>query len=88
VTIVLFYTSSLTIQTHILVTQYYMEVRFEVFAEATMKITVFWDMSPCSLIDGYWHFGGTSLCLLTLCSHVLDATFVTPISTTLLDSNL
>jgi hypothetical protein len=75
-------TSSLTIQTHFLVTQNHMQVRFEVSAEATMEITVFWDVSPCSLIDGYWHFGGTNLYLLTLCSHALDATFVAPFSTT------
>jgi hypothetical protein len=29
----------------------------------TMKIAVFWDLTPCSLVDIYQYFGGTC------CSH-------------------
>lgn len=47
------------LKTHFSITQCYMQVRFEVIAEVTMKITVFLDVTPCSLIDGYWHIGGT-----------------------------
>jgi hypothetical protein len=33
-------------------------VRFQVFMLASMKITVFWDVAPCSLVEVYRRFGG------------------------------
>lgn len=33
------------------------KVRFEVLMEVNMKITVTWDVTPCSLID--WHHLGS-----------------------------
>jgi hypothetical protein len=34
-------------------------VRFEFLATVTSKITVFWDLTPCSLVDVYQNFAGT-----------------------------
>jgi hypothetical protein len=34
------------------------DVRFEILAVITMKITVFWDVMPCSLVGSYGS-GGT-----------------------------
>jgi hypothetical protein len=33
-------------------------VRFQVVTEASMKMTVFWDDVPCSLVEVYRHFRG------------------------------
>jgi hypothetical protein len=41
------------------------------------RITIFWNVTPCSLIGGYWRFGGT--CYLHLqCSNYLPDYTVTP----------
>jgi hypothetical protein len=34
-------------------------VRSGILMAVTMKITAFWDMTPCSVVDMYKHFGGT-----------------------------
>jgi hypothetical protein len=34
--------------------------RFEVLTVVTMKITVFWDVTPCRLVDCYRRFGDSS----------------------------
>jgi hypothetical protein len=34
-------------------------VRFQVFAATNMKVTVFWDVAPCSLIEVHRGFRGT-----------------------------
>jgi hypothetical protein len=34
-------------------------VRFQVLTAASMKIIVFWDVAPCSLIEVYQRFRGT-----------------------------
>jgi hypothetical protein len=34
------------------------EMRFEVLTAARMKMTVFWDVAPCSLIEVYRRFRG------------------------------
>jgi hypothetical protein len=34
-------------------------VRFQVLTAASMKMTVFWDVAPCSLVDVYRRFRGT-----------------------------
>jgi hypothetical protein len=34
--------------------------RFQVLRAVNMKITAFWDVTPCSLVEMYCHFGGTS----------------------------
>jgi hypothetical protein len=41
-------------------------VRVEVLTAVAMKITIFWDLMACSLIDLYCHFKG--IC----CHHHLD----------------
>jgi hypothetical protein len=33
-------------------------VRFQVFMTESMKMTVFWDVAPCILVEVYRHFGG------------------------------
>jgi hypothetical protein len=33
-------------------------VRLGVLTEVTVKMTLFWDLTPCSLVDIYQHFGG------------------------------
>jgi hypothetical protein len=33
--------------------------RFEVLAAMTMKSTVFWNVTPCSLVEVYQRSGGT-----------------------------
>jgi hypothetical protein len=37
----------------------YHEVRFQVLAETNMKMIVFWDVGPCSLVEVYRRFRGT-----------------------------
>jgi hypothetical protein len=34
------------------------QVRFKVLVAASMKVDVFWDVAPCSLVDIDWHFRG------------------------------
>jgi hypothetical protein len=34
-------------------------VRFEVVTAVTVKISVFWDMTPCCMTETYRYFGGT-----------------------------
>jgi hypothetical protein len=34
------------------------QVRFQVLTAASMKMTVFWVVASCSLVDVYWHFRG------------------------------
>jgi hypothetical protein len=34
-------------------------VRFQVLTAASMKMTLFWDVAPCSLVEIDRHFGGT-----------------------------
>jgi hypothetical protein len=31
----------------------------EVLMAVTVKITMFWNVTPCSLVEVYWRFGGT-----------------------------
>jgi hypothetical protein len=33
-------------------------VRFQVLTAASMKMTVFWDIAPCSLVEVYRRFRG------------------------------
>jgi hypothetical protein len=33
-------------------------VRFEVFTAASMKLTIFWDVAPCILVEVYRRFTG------------------------------
>jgi hypothetical protein len=33
-------------------------VRFQVLTAASMKITIFWDVAPCSLVEVYRRFRG------------------------------
>lgn len=40
-------------------TKYY--ARDDVLIATTIKISIFWDVTPCSLISGYQHFEGTWL---------------------------
>jgi hypothetical protein len=37
-----------------------MFVKFEVLTSVTVKITIFWDVTPCNLKDHRQYFGGTS----------------------------
>jgi hypothetical protein len=39
----------------------YKNVRFQVLTAATMKVTVFWDIAPCSLVQIDRRFKGVSL---------------------------
>jgi hypothetical protein len=54
-------------------------VRFQVLTVASMKVTVFWDVAPCSLLEVYRRFKGASWSRffpLTLSSlHVFDNSF-------------
>jgi hypothetical protein len=34
-------------------------VGFEVLTAVVMKSTIFWDITPCSVLSVYVHFGGT-----------------------------
>jgi hypothetical protein len=34
--------------------------RFNIFIAVNVKITVFWGMVPCSLVERHWHIRGTS----------------------------
>jgi hypothetical protein len=34
-----------------------LDVRLDVLSEVIMKITLAWDVTPCSLIERYQHFG-------------------------------
>jgi hypothetical protein len=43
-----------------------MNVRLELLTVSTVKISVFWDVDPCSLIDCDQHFRGTC------CLHLED----------------
>jgi hypothetical protein len=43
---------------------YQIPLRSEVLTEATVYITVFWDVTQCSLIYRYQNFGGTCCCRL------------------------
>jgi hypothetical protein len=36
----------------------YLLVRLQVLTEANMKMAVFWDVAPCSLVEIDWHFRG------------------------------
>jgi hypothetical protein len=36
-----------------------LRLRFKVLVTMTVKNTALWDMSPCSLVDIHWWFGGT-----------------------------
>jgi hypothetical protein len=33
-------------------------MRFQVLTAMSMKVTVFWDVAPCSLVEVYQHFRG------------------------------
>jgi len=35
------------------------QARFQVYTAASMKITDFWDILPCSFVEIDGHFGGT-----------------------------
>jgi hypothetical protein len=34
-------------------------VRLEMFIVVTVKVAVFWDVTPCKLVEVYWHISGT-----------------------------
>jgi hypothetical protein len=34
-------------------------VRFQVLTAPSMKMALFWDVAPCSLVNNDWHFKGT-----------------------------
>jgi hypothetical protein len=44
--------------TKIYVGNFFIHVRFQVLAAASMKFRVFWIVAPCSLIGMDWRFGG------------------------------
>jgi hypothetical protein len=48
--------------------------RFEVLTEVTVKITVLWNLMPCSLVERYQSFGRT--CYFHLCSVDADSRFM------------
>jgi hypothetical protein len=41
-----------------------LRLRFEVLTAMAMKNIILWDVTPCSLAEGYWRFGGTHCNLL------------------------
>jgi hypothetical protein len=48
-------------------------VRFEVLAAAGRKMTVFWDVAPCSLIEIDWHFRRANFIIRAIIDLIMDA---------------
>jgi hypothetical protein len=56
-------------------------VKFQVLTSVIIKITVLWDMTQCSLVDGYQRLGNTLRFLIpvyqTTRCHILNAAMLT-----------